>query len=186
MNVTESWQCNKQFAKFMQISCKYSTDSEPLSDTVKYSSQAGTSASIQQHRYSVNSRADAHPISDQIFKSYCQGSSTNNVLMGTSTSTNSTTTRARVCVWTGRQYRQTPGKLPKSTSSSKASIAQLCVLWLCRWDVREPSDPRDPAWHWPSGSGAAGAVRLHCRNRSRRRKCAGMSTLVSFEEHTVF
>ncbi len=80
-----------------------------------------------------------------------------------------------------------PRKLHKSTNLQKPRFEiNCCVLCRCRWDVGEPSDSCDPAWHWPSGSGAAGAVRLHCRNCSRRGKCAGTSPLVSFEVHYVY
>lgn len=116
--------------------------------------------------------------------------------IGTHASTNNTATQRPtegtvLYVWTGHfgNIEKPLGNclnLPSSVLQRPRFEINCCVLWLCRWDVREPSDPCDPAWHWPSGSGAAGPVRLHCRNCSRRGKCAGMSPLVSFEVHSIY
>lgn len=54
-----------------------------------------------------------------------------------------------------------------------------------RWDVWEPSDPRDPSRHWPSGFGAAGPVCLHSRDCGRGRKCAGRLDLLRFTYTTA-
>lgn len=60
-----------------------------------------------------------------------------------------------------------------SQSFTAYRINRSCLVWSCRWDVRESADPCHPTWHRPSGFGAAGPVRLHSRNCGRGRQCAG-------------